>query len=54
MAAPEIAKAIDANLALARKLDISGTPAFVIGDELVPGAVDLDTLRGLVAKAQRS
>ena len=32
--------------------DIGGTPAFVIGDTLVPGAVDMKTLRDLVAKAR--
>jgi putative ABC transport system permease protein len=38
---------------LARDLGIRGTPAFVIGTELVPGAIDLETMRGLVAKARR-
>jgi protein-disulfide isomerase len=38
-----------ANLALATALGIDGTPAFVIGDTLVPGAVNLATLRGIVA-----
>lgn len=38
--------------ALARKIGISGTPAFVIGDELVPGYISLDELKRLVAKAR--
>lgn len=37
---------------LAGKLGISGTPAFVIGDTLVPGAVGLEQLRALVAEAR--
>ena len=31
---------LQANFALAQKLGIEGTPAFVIGDELIPGAVE--------------
>ena len=41
------------NIGLARTLGISGTPAFVIGKQLVPGAVGIDTLRGLVEEARK-
>jgi protein-disulfide isomerase len=50
---PEIAAQIDRNRVLARDLGIRGTPAFVIGAELVPGAIDLETMRGLIAKARQ-
>ncbi len=50
---PEIAAHIARNLALARDLGIRGTPAFVIGERVIPGAVDLDTLRNLVAQARQ-
>jgi len=53
MAAPEIAQALKANLALADELDIHGTPAFIIGDRIVPGAVDLDALKTMVADARK-
>src|SRR5207248_1314378 len=53
MATPEIDKAIKANLDLADALDIRGTPGFVIGDEIVPGAVDLNTLKQLIAAARK-
>jgi protein-disulfide isomerase len=53
MAAPEIDRALKANLQLAEALDIRGTPGFVIGEEIVPGAVDLETLKGLIAAARR-
>lgn len=43
---------IERNMALARTLDIQGTPAMVIGTTLLPGAVDLATLQRLTA-AQR-
>ncbi len=53
MAAPEIAQALKANLALADALNIHGTPAFIVGDKIVPGAVDLDALKDMVADARK-
>jgi protein-disulfide isomerase len=53
MAAPEIDQAVKANLALADALDIHGTPGFIIGDHIVPGAIDLDALKNLVAEARK-
>ncbi len=53
MADPVIQRRIDANLNLARILGIQGTPALVIGDKLIPGAVDLAELEQAV-KAARS
>ncbi len=50
---PEITAQIERNRALARDLGIRGTPAFIIGDRVIPGAVDLDTLRNLVAQARQ-
>ena len=37
---------------LAQKLDIQGTPAMIVGDQILPGATDVDTLKGLIAKAR--
>lgn len=45
---PGVAKKIADNHALAGKLGIDGTPAFVIGDKLVPGAVSVDELKEMV------
>lgn len=53
MAAPEIEAAVKANLALADALDIHGTPGFIVGDHIVPGAIELDTLKNLVAEARK-
>ena len=39
---------LDENHALAEKLGINGTPSFVVGKTLIPGAVDLDKLAQLV------
>jgi protein-disulfide isomerase len=49
---PEIRATIERDRALAAALGITGTPSFVIGSELVPGAVDLATLKALVAEAK--
>jgi protein-disulfide isomerase len=43
-----IDRAIETNLALASALGIRGTPAFVIGDEIVFGAVDESVLKAKV------
>ncbi len=53
MADPGIGKALARNYELAKALDINGTPAFVIGDRVVPGAVDLETLTALVSQARK-
>jgi len=52
MESPEIQAMIARNHELAQSLQITGTPAFVIGDTLVPGAVDRQTLERLVAQAR--
>jgi protein-disulfide isomerase len=50
---PAIQAHIDANLKLAHGLGIQGTPALVIGNDLIPGAVDLPELQKVVAEARR-
>jgi protein-disulfide isomerase len=42
------------NYELAQELQIRGTPAFIIGDELIPGAVDLRTLRRKIAELRKA
>ena len=51
---PALAATLARNRALAAELGINGTPGFVIGEEIVPGAVDRATLEGLIAKARAS
>lgn len=51
---PEIQEAIDANLELARSLGIRGTPTIVIGDTLVPGAIEYDAMAQLISEAESS
>jgi protein-disulfide isomerase len=45
---PAIARKIEANLGLARALDIQGTPALVIGDIIIPGAMELAQLEAAI------
>lgn len=51
---PAVAEKLSRTLDLAKKLQINGTPAFVVGGQLVPGAVDIGTMRELVAAARSS
>ncbi len=50
---PKFKQLIDRNMALAGALGGRGTPAFVIGDQFVPGAVDAAALKQLIADARR-
>jgi protein-disulfide isomerase len=52
MESPAVVTLLQRNVALAQALAISGTPAFVIGDTLVPGAIDAETMKKLVAEAR--
>ncbi len=52
MEAPEVEDHLRETMRLSRALGIEGTPAFVVGDELVPGAASFDRLQALVAKAR--
>jgi protein-disulfide isomerase len=45
---PAIAARLAANTALAQSLGINGTPALVIGNQLVPGAISLDDLQKII------
>lgn len=54
MSSPETEAEIARNYELAQILNIRGTPGFVIGDELVPGAINAEQFRALIAQARRS
>jgi protein-disulfide isomerase len=43
---------IERNRSLAANMEIHGTPAFIIGDDLAPGAVGLEEMKSMVAKAR--
>ena len=50
----DINKMIRRNMELADALTNTGTPAFVIGDTLVRGAVDFPMLKTLVERARKT
>lgn len=50
---PKIKEIIERNLSLASSLGVRGTPAFVIGKQFVPGAVDAAALKQLIADARK-
>ncbi|HJU19658.1 MAG TPA: DsbA family protein [Stellaceae bacterium] len=52
MAEPQVAAELKDNLALANILDVHGTPTFIIGKEIVPGAIDPENLERLIAAAR--
>jgi protein-disulfide isomerase len=51
--ASDVAAEVQRNLALATQLKIDGTPAFVVGDQLLAGAVGYDRLAQAIAAARQ-
>jgi protein-disulfide isomerase len=52
MNAPEVDAEIKRTTEIAKALRLSGTPAFIVGTELIPGATDLETLQALIDEAR--
>ncbi len=48
MDAPEVTKVIEENHLLAQRMQISGTPTFVMGGQMLRGYAPLDTMRAIV------
>jgi protein-disulfide isomerase len=53
MESAAVSRQIAANMALARVLKVEGTPVFVVGDQVIPGAVDQPTLEAAIAEARQ-
>jgi protein-disulfide isomerase len=53
MAKPEVQTAIDNTLGLGASIGVQGTPAFIIGGELIRGAVPLDTMKQAVEASRK-
>ncbi|MCF8199874.1 MAG: DsbA family protein [Sulfuritalea sp.] len=49
MTDPVLMQIVERNYALATDLQISGTPAFIIGERLMPGALELNALAQIVS-----
>ena len=52
MVAPEVGAHLALSDQLARALNITGTPAFVVGNTLVPGSVSLEHLQDLIQQSR--
>ncbi len=52
MAAPDIEKELKANLDIGNTLDLNGTPSFIVGNTIIPGAISVDDLKQLIADAR--
>jgi len=53
MQSAKIGQIINGNRALAQRLGITGTPGFIIGNQIYPGAADMATFKSLVAAARK-
>jgi protein-disulfide isomerase len=51
---PKVDQILAENRALGDKLSINGTPAFIIGNTLMPGAAPVESLMAAVAQARQS
>ena len=51
MADSGIDQILEKNFQLAQALNITGTPAFIIGDQIIPGAIDERTMKKMIAAA---
>lgn len=49
---PEVTRVIEQNHLLAQRMQISGTPTFVIGDQMLRGYAPLDAMRSIVDDAR--
>ena len=45
---PKISEALERNFSLAASLGIDGTPAYIVGGQIIPGAVDSEALAKFV------
>lgn len=54
MKSPAVTAALAQNVALARSIDLDGTPTFIIGEQqIIPGAVSLEELKSAVEKLKQ-
>lgn len=54
MEAPEVEEHIETSMRLAELLGVTGTPAFIIGNSLIPGAVGLEVLQEAVGDVREA
>ncbi|MGH6928365.1 MAG: DsbA family protein, partial [Dongiaceae bacterium] len=54
MQSPAIVDSINRNLSLGEVLGVRGTPAFVIGDEMIPGAISAEEMQKRITAARNT
>ena len=54
MDAPEVVAHIQTSMQLTQALNLNGTPAFIFGEQLVPGAIELEQMQALVAETREA
>lgn len=52
-AQPQVQQELERNLALARQLGVNGTPAWIVGEELISGAVGRERLQQAIDAARK-
>lgn len=52
MTDPALEQELNKNLQLGGNLGLTGTPTYIIGDQIISGAVEYDTLKQAIAKAR--
>jgi protein-disulfide isomerase len=52
-ASREAATEVDRNLAMMQQIGVSGTPTFVVGDQILEGALGIEALKAAVEKARK-
>jgi protein-disulfide isomerase len=52
-ASPQANQEIERNLALMQQIGFNGTPTFIIGDQILEGALGYDALKRAVEKARQ-
>ncbi len=50
---PDAIAEVESNLAMMQQVGFSGTPTFIIGDQILEGALGYDALKNAVAKARK-
>jgi protein-disulfide isomerase len=53
MESPEVRAIVEETMQIADVLKLQGTPAFVVGDEIIFGAVGVDPLKKAVASVRQ-
>ena len=53
MEGAEVRTALQENMAIGDKLSLTGTPAFIIGETVIPGAVGIDPLKQVIANVRQ-